>query len=187
MRSIRLFLLAAVVAAAAGCGDALGPQTWSAIPDTVTLYSASRTELTGLPSGYDFTTGLSITVESPGQGGSWDLVVADQTGGGFAFLPSGAVVGGTTGAGIAPLPGQTFDAVKEAPSDTTAFTRASGVPVTVDGVYAIRTRRVNCSLGSGVHYAKLHVIATDPARGTVQFEVVHNPFCDDRKLIPPQD
>ncbi|MBX6362451.1 MAG: hypothetical protein IRZ00_01175 [Gemmatimonadetes bacterium] len=187
MRSIRLFLLAAVVAAAAGCGDALGPLTWYDLPDTVTLYSVSRPQLTGLPSGYDFASGLSVTVETPGQGGNWDLVVADQTGGGFAFLPSGAVLGGTSGAGIAPLPGQAFDAVKVAPSDTTAFTRASAVPVTVDGVYAIRTRRVSCSLGSGVHYAKLHVIATDSARGTVQFEVVHNPFCDDRKLVAPQD
>ncbi|HET9984797.1 MAG TPA: hypothetical protein VFQ38_14465 [Longimicrobiales bacterium] len=187
MRSIRFFFLAAVVALAAGCGDALGPQTWSAVPDTVTLYSASRTELTGLPSGYDFTTGLSITVESPGQSGSWDLVVADRTGGGFSFLPSGAVLGGSGGAGIAAVSGQTLDAVKEAPSDTTAYARSTDVPVTVDGVYAIRTRRVNCSLGSGVHYAKLHVISTDPVRGSVQFEVVRNPFCDDRKLIPPQN
>ena len=65
MRVSRLFLPIAALAVAA-CNDNLGPLQWSDLPDTVTLYSASRPALTGRASGFDFTGPRAVVLELPG-------------------------------------------------------------------------------------------------------------------------
>ncbi len=53
MRFSRIFFLPLVVVAAAACNDTTGTVAWSDVPDTVTLYSASRADLLGHPSAFD--------------------------------------------------------------------------------------------------------------------------------------
>lgn len=178
-----LIVLAAAVFTA--CDDSLDLGTWDATPDTVALYSLSRPDLLGFPSGYDFANRRVIEVEQPGATDNWDVALAQQDNA-LQLVPAGAFQGQTSRAGIATITGQPFDAVTEAPSDTARF---SAQPVTLQpgGVYVIRTRRVVCGFGTAVHYAKIQAVTVDPADGIATFAVVANPFCNDRSFIPPED
>jgi len=55
--------------------------------------------------------------------------------------------------------------------------------------YVIRSRREACGAfgGTGVRYAKMKALALDAMAGSFRFEVVRNPYCNDRRLIPPED
>lgn len=148
------------------------------------LYSASRTDLLGFPSAYDFVNRVVIKVENPGATGTWDVVLAGGAAGPLQLVPAGAFEGQTSRAGIALINGQTFEALTTAPSDTAAF---SSQPVTIQtgGVYVVRTRRYACSFSTAVNYAKVKAVAVDPAAGTARFAVVRNPYCNDRSFVPP--
>lgn len=177
--------LLAVAVTAAGCNNPYGPATWDATPDTVTLYSLSRADLLGQPSGFDFINLAPVVVESPGATGSWDAALAESNGG-FVMLPSSAFTGVASRAGIAILTNASFDAVTEAPKDTLAF-QQQAVPLQVGGVYVLRTRSDVCPdlLSTGVRYAKMEVLDLDETGGTARFMVVRNPYCSDRSFTPP--
>ncbi|HUP89893.1 MAG TPA: hypothetical protein VM100_11095 [Longimicrobiales bacterium] len=181
---VRFLLLILAAVASGACDDALGPQAWDATPDTITLYSASRTDLLGFPSGYDFVNRTPIRVEAAGTVGAWDVVLAGTTT--LQLVPAGAFQGNPSRAGIAVITGATFDALKEAPSDTAAFTQQ---PVTIanGGVYVVRTRRYACSFSTAVNFAKVKVVALDVAAGSARFAVVRNPYCNDRSFVPPEN
>jgi len=173
--------------ASLGCGDDLGLGTWLAIPDTSVIYSLSRPELLRRPAAYDFVQLRRVVVEDPGTTGTWDVVLAEE-GGQFVIVPasnfplltdSRAVVGVTTNT--------TLESLREAPGDTTAYSRAP-VRLREGAVYVVRTRREVCvGFGSGVRYGKFQVISMDAAMGAVTITAVRNPFCNDRKLIPPDE
>jgi hypothetical protein len=77
--------------------------------------------------------------------------------------------------------------VREAPGDTSAYSRAE-VPLNEGAIYILRSRRASCfTFGSGVYYAKLKALEVEAAAGTFRFEVVRNPNCNDRALIPPEE
>jgi hypothetical protein len=175
------FILLAAISTAA-CDEELGLQEWDATPDTVSLYSLSRTDLLGLPSAYDFSNQRVVEVEAPGAGGNWDFALAGTTQ--LELIPAPAFEGQASArAAIAPITGQTFESLMEAPSDTSKFTRQP-VPITVGAVYAIRTRRVACGFSTSVHYGKIKVLTADPVKGSASFSVVVNPFCNDRSFEP---
>ena len=167
---------------AAACEDQF-TQEWVARPDTVELFSLSRAELIGRPSAYDFIDGVPLPVETPGVTGRWDVVLVDQ-GNDLALMPASAFSGLDTRAGIATLGPGTLEAVKEAPRDTAQFKRTA-VAIRVGTIYVVRSRRESCGFGSGVRYAKLEALSIDKARGTLRFRTIVNPYCNDRKLIPP--
>jgi hypothetical protein len=173
--------------ALAGCGDSLGLATWSATPDTVTLFSLSRPELLGRPSAYDFVLLTPINVESSSATGNWDIVLEERSGA-FVMVPASNFPTVTSRAGIAlQANATTLEQVTEAPSDTSLF-RRDPVPIQPGSVYVVRSRRESCAtLGSGVFYAKIRALTIDASVGTFVFEVVRNPYCNDRKLIPPED
>ncbi|HEX6559521.1 MAG TPA: hypothetical protein VF021_08660 [Longimicrobiales bacterium] len=179
---IRFAVVLTVAVALAACNDGLGPQPWDATPDTVSLYTASRPDLLGLPSGYDFVNLTPVRVEANSAAGNWDVVLTGQ--GPMQMVPAGAFQGQTSRAGIATITNQGFDALAKAPTDTAAF---SAQPVTLaeGGVYVVRSRRAPCSFSTAVHYAKVLVLRVDAASGLVRMAVVRNPYCNDRSFVPP--
>jgi hypothetical protein len=128
---------------------------------------------------------LSIAVENPVAAGHWDVAVIDQSGG-LALMPAGAFSGLESRAGIATITAQTtLEELKEAPRDTAAFSDAA-VAALAGRIYVIRSRRENCGFGTfGVRYTKLEVLQVNTTAGTLSFRKITNPYCNDRKLIPP--
>lgn len=179
----KLFLVSAGLVSAVGCGDDLGLDDWSAIPDTVTIFSLSRSDLINLPSAYDFVNHSALRVESPIAAGRWDLAVLHE-GSELALVTAGGFPGQNSRAAIAPITGTGFEELAEAPEDTTRYT-VGPVVVQAGQVFAVRTRRAECSFSLSVRYAKLRVLDVDPAAGSVRFVAITNPFCNDRELIPP--
>jgi hypothetical protein len=191
LRAAFLVVLAAGLATAA-CDDPIGIGDWSAVPDTVTVFSISRSEYVGRPSAFDFINGFVVAIDASPVNCQqspcipFDLVLSEQAGA-LVLLPSGIVEGRSTRAGIALAPaGQTFETLAEAPRDTAQYRHATPTPVQVGQLYIVRSRTSNCSaISSGFRYGKLEALSLDPARGIASFRFVRNPFCDDRALIPP--
>lgn len=179
----RLFLISAALASTLGCGDDLGLDDWNAIPDTVTIFSLSRPDLINLPSAYDFVNHSALRVESPIAAGRWDLAVRHE-GNALALVTAGGFPGQNSRAAIAPITGTTFEELAEAPEDTTRYT-VGPVVVQPGQVFAVRTRRAECSFSLSVRFAKMRVLDVDPVAGSVRFVAITNPFCNDRELIPP--
>lgn len=174
--------------ATAACSDPLEPVNWTAVPDTVTLYSASRTTYVNEGSVLDITSDPVSTypLEAPGATGNWDFVVLEQ-GGSLALVPAVSFSSLTQSRSrIAVMGTSDFAGLDRAPGDTTAYT-AQPVPLQEGAVYVLRSRRSSCGYTAGHRYAKVTPIDVDAARGTVQLVVIRNPFCDDRNLIPPGD
>ncbi|MCI0435066.1 MAG: hypothetical protein L0271_15710 [Gemmatimonadetes bacterium] len=170
-----------------GCDDGLGLGTWVALPDTSVIYSLSRPELLRQPAAYDFVQLRRITVENPGATGTWDAALAEE-GGVFVLVPASnfpLLTGSTAAIGLTTH--TTLETLTEAPGDTAAYSRQP-VELREGAVYVVRTRRDVCiGFGTGVRYAKFKVIAIDAAMGAVTIAAIRNPFCNDRKLIPPDE
>ncbi len=184
MRFSRIFFLPLVVLAAAACNDNTGPTAWSDVPDTVTLYSASRASLLGKASGFDFTTPRTVVVESASEAQSFDLLLADQ-GGNFSLIPSGVILGNANRAGLAPVTADSLHAIRQAPTDTTQFVTSHLVPIHVGDFFVARSRRVSCVLTTGSYYSKLQILAVNADSGTVKLAFARNPYCGDTSLVPP--
>jgi hypothetical protein len=185
VQKLRLFIPLLALAVAA-CDDPFGPQIWSATPYTLTVYSASRAEYTGLVSAFDLTSDpvLPISIEAPGATGNWDFVLIEQQNG-LALLPGGALEGLVSRARIGVIEGRDFLTVAEAPRDTAAYS-AGPVALRTGVVYVMRSRRSNCGFTTGHRYAKMQVLEVDQARGVAHMAIVRNPYCDDRSLVPPE-
>lgn len=182
----RLIPLAVLLVAA--CDDPFGPAVWDATPDTIFLYSASRAEYLGRGSAIDITTspiGL-LPLESPAVTGNWDFTLTDHEGG-LALVPASAFRGLESRARVGVLPNRELEEVTQAPRDTTAF-GVEAVPLRAGDVYIVRSRRASCGgAATGFRYAKLRPVAIDVAAGTMRFEIVRNPYCDNRSFVPPED
>ncbi len=176
-------LAAALLMGPLACGDDPFAFNWSDRPDTVVLYSLARPEL-NVPSGFNFLSAATVTIESPRSTGAWDVAL-DTRGSDLVLLPPGAL-GVDSRARIAPLDGLTLADVEEAPSDTAVYVSASPVPVRAGTVYIVRTDQRAGSFGSRcVYYAKMEAIEIDVGEGTLRFQHVTNPVCNDRRLVPP--
>ena len=84
----------------------------------------------------------------------------------------------------------------QAPRDSTASAwpplsapySVEPVPLVAGDVYIVRSRRASCGgVSSGYRYAKLRPVEINVAAGTYTFEIVRNPYCDDRSFVPPED
>lgn len=182
----RLIPLAVLIVAA--CDDPFGPAIWNARPDTVLIYSASRAEHIGRASAVDITTlpVAPLPLEAPGVTGNWDIALTDLDGG-LAIVPASAFEGLESRARIGVVPNSELDDVTQAPRDTAEFT-VDPLPLREGDVYLIRSRRATCGGGSaGYRYGKLRPVAIDEAAGTLRFEIVVNPFCDNRSFVPPEE
>lgn len=188
----RTFGIMAAALAAAGsvaCGDDLtGPTNWTAVVDTVTLYSLARPELQGLPSGVDFVAsgGRPVVVEALGATGNWDIALSERNGQ-LVLLPPGAVAGApSSNAAIAVIRDQAFEQLARAPTDTTAFESQEPVTLEQAPVYVVRSH-LNPSFRACFYYAKLELVDVDPAVGRARLRYTRNPLCNNRDLIPPDE
>jgi hypothetical protein len=175
--------VAAAASFAAGCSDPASVITWNGAADTVTIYSASRPELAGRISGFDFVNGYRVAIDAPATAGSFDIALIDA-GGSLALVPNGVLEGRTNGAGLYAAT-DPFESLVEAPKDTLLYKRTGTFPLPRGQSYVIRSRDSSCSgVGSGFFYSKLQVLNVDVQRGTATFQWVRDPFCDDRRLVP---
>jgi hypothetical protein len=177
-RAARVPLLVAVLALAA-CGDELTDPSWLAAADTAVLFSLARPEL-DLESAFSFLDRVAVPLERPGAATQWDVAVDTRAGQLVLLTPN--AMGINSRARIAALPGQSFDLVVEAPADTLLYTATTPVPVQLTAVYVVRT---NARSGGCSSYAKLQALAIDVAAGRLEFKYDTNPFCNDRRLVPP--
>jgi hypothetical protein len=178
------YLVLMLAAGLAACNDPYGPRLWSAAPDTVELYSLSRSEFIGRASAFDFVSAFAVPVEAPGATGAWDVALVDGPGG-LHLMPASAFAGLNSRAAIATLgPGQLSDLV-EAPRDTAAY-HSTAVRVEPNTLYVIRSRRADCGFGTtGFRYAGVRAVEIDAPAGRLAFEYFRNPYCNDRSLVPP--
>lgn len=181
-------LIPLVVLIVAACDDPYGPAMWSATPDTVLIYSASRPEHIGRASAVDIATQgvLPLPLEAPGVSGNWDFALTDVADG-LAIVPASAFEGLESRARIGVDTVLSFEDVTEAPRDTAQFT-VDPLLLREGDVYVIRSRRApTCGGGgAGFRYAKLRPLAIDEAAGTFRFEIIINPYCDNRSFVPPE-
>lgn len=179
----RMFVVAAATLTVIACGDDLGLDDWEAVPDTVTIYSLSRSDLIGKPSAYDFVNHIELRAESPASAGVWD-VAARHENGQLAVAPAASFEGQNSRAAIAAVSGTSFEELAEAPADTTQFSTAPLV-VAPGQVFVVRTRRAPCAFSNSIRYGKAKVLEVDATAGFIKFVAITNPFCNDRALIPP--
>jgi hypothetical protein len=185
LRRLRLAALGLALLFGSACDDGFGPRVWADTPDTLTIYSITRPELLGRASGVDLVSLRLVVLEAALETGSWDFALAEQDGE-FVILPQSVVPGLESRAGIAPVSETTLDQVLEAPAEADLF-QQEALEIEIGQVYVLRSRRTSCELGSGVYYGKMKALALDEASGTFKLEIVRNPYCNDRSLIPPED
>ena len=185
--SRRPLLAAAVALSTLGlgaCGEDPFQVRWSADVDTVTLFSLARPDL-GLGSAFNFDQRRILVVETPGSTGEWDIAV-DDDGARMSLVPP-AALGIDSRAGIAPLPGLTFDEVTEAPADSAAYVVDERVPVEIGTVYAVRTSEARGFFGElCVYYAKMVPTVANLEDRTLEFFFDASPVCNGRSLVPTE-
>lgn len=179
LRSTSRLVGALVILSTAACGDDPFRVDWEARPDTILLYSLARPEL-GLPSAFNFNRRQFVEIENPGATGNWDLAL-DTRDGELVFLMPGSM-GIQSRARIAKLEGASFDEVRVAPADTTAYTENPEL-VEFGSIYVIQTDQT----GQCVYYSKIEPLEADVTLGTLRLVHDGSPVCNSRDLVPPQD
>lgn len=177
-----------------GCDDRLGPEHWSAIPDTVELYSWDRPEYQGFSAGFDMVGrqldqphGQPVAVDNPGSSGNWDFALRERDGQLF-LMPAGVMKNLDLGSGIAHRPNESFESLTKIPGNPEVYTFSEFVEIEEGEVYALRSRRFygGFSGQSCFLYGKLRPISLDQTEGILRFEIITNPNCNDRSMIPPK-
>ncbi len=176
-------LLVTSVLGSTACGEDIFDVKWvNSSVQTVLIYSLTRPEL-NLPSGYDFVNRNPIEVQRPGATGFWDLLV-DTRDGELLFFPPGAL-GIESEVMILALPDTTFDAVIEAPQDSTLYTKDQPLLIQPGTVFILRTHVGASQFGVPcAFWGKIETTEVEPALGTVVFIYDVSPLCDDRGLVP---
>lgn len=156
---------------------------WTAIEDTVTLYSLARTEYTDQPAAFDFYNRMPVVVEQPigSDPMIFDMALSEEDGA-MVLLPAGVFATFTIEPGIAmDSSGTSFHDLAVAPRD--GYVTDAPVPVRTDVVYTVRTRRDG---GGCSRYGKFEILEADP-QGVITFRQIRNNLCNDRELIPSED
>ncbi len=188
LRLTRLPLLAAAVFTAA-CDDPFANPAWSDVPDTVTVFSAYRPEYAGMPSAINLTGNFLslVAIEDLGAATEWDFMLGDAAGA-LLWIPSSVVPGQEDSrSSIAAMDASSLDEVTRAPEPTADRYTKEPVALEEGAVYVLRSRRSSTCYVRGSNYAKMKVIALDFALGTAELEIVRNPYCDNRDLVPPDE
>ncbi|TVR64397.1 MAG: hypothetical protein EA422_06640 [Gemmatimonadales bacterium] len=179
---VLLFLWIGLLFTATACGDDPFQIQWSENPAETTLYAMDRQEL-NRPSAFDMLQRRRVVLESPQTQGRWDFAV-DRQGGSLVLLPPRAL-GVTSQAAIAPMPGVSFEELREAPSDTTLYITRDPVPLQVGNTYAVRTHEQRGRFGQiCTYYGKLEVVGLRSEDGVLIFRHDTSPECNSRRLVP---
>jgi hypothetical protein len=184
-RSPSRLLPALAVLALAACNEEpdFGFGDWEVAYDTVTLYSADRPDLQGLPAAYDILATRTLRIEDSGATGNWDFVLTGGVEGPLTLTPLGAFFDVGNNAGLATLPGEDFETLESAPSGNAAYVTDASIPLATGNVYVVRSRQS----GNCMSFAKLEPLEIDQAEGTLTFQLSANPNCNDTDLVPPED
>ncbi len=182
MRSLALFGVTLVLAAA--CGDPLGllPAAISNRTDTVSLYALSGTAI-AQPSAYEMI--VFRRAVRTDQVAEFDFAFEIDSAGRALLLPTGALhLGRASGIQTVDMP---FDSVRFPPNGN--YQLDSAVVVDSNDVAVIHSRTLTCSFGlAAVLFAKLHVLAIDTTSGPngrrIDFEILANYNCGYRGLEP---
>lgn len=181
-RIIALTAVAVIFLGSVACGEDPFRVRWEVNPTEATLFSLAQPDV-NLPSAFDFVGRRTVQIESAAATGRWDIAV-DGNGIAMFLLPPGAL-GVTSRAGIATIPGASFDEVREAPSDTTRYASAQAVPLELGSVFVVRTRQEQNQWGQVcVFYAKLEPLEINATDGIVTFVFDASPECNNRRLVP---
>lgn len=188
LRLTRLPLLAVALLTAA-CDDPFANPAWSDVPDTVTVFSAYRPEYAGMASAINLTGNFLslVAIDDLGAATEWDFMLGEDEGN-LLWVPSSVVPGREDSrSSTARMQETTLEEVRRAPEPS--GDRYSKEPVVLEEgvVYVLRSRRSNTCYIRGSNYAKMKVIALDPALGTAEIAIVRNPYCDNRDLVPPDE
>ncbi len=182
-RRAALLLLAAV--APAGCGSSTSFDfARPSEPEEYTLFDLVAAPI-DRPSGLNLLSGRGSGLPREtrlDQTSEWDFAFA-QLEGQPVWLPRGFFETLEASSGIRELP-LAFEAVENVPDKLDEYETLAPVPVTVGGVYAIRSRPDPAlSLPCNV-YAKVVVDAVggDPVRADIR--VLWNPNCDNTNVTP---
>lgn len=155
-----------------------------------TLILSADTTVIGLPAGNAEGSAIDIVrssgdfdlVRNPERltdAEQWDLALR-STPAGLVFRPFTPVASSLRGAGIT-VSGRSFAELDKAPRGTSAY-GTDPVPVTLNGVYLLRSRQFLSGSSLCVKYAKLQVLEINQAASTVRFGLVINEGCDDERL-----
>jgi hypothetical protein len=180
----RVALAASLLMGLNACGDDPFAYDWFDTPDTTVIYSLQVPLDQQLGSGFDFYGRSLVQVEAAGATGNWDVALDTQNGA-LVLLPPGAL-GITARAGIASMGAIPFADLTQAPGDTLLYELNDPVLLTVGDVYAIRTNRRVGNFGSScVYYGKITPITLDATAGSMEFQFVTSPICNNRDLVSP--
>lgn len=182
IRRLASGLVLSAVLVVAACGDDPFAIPWIENPRESLLFSLDREEF-DRPSGFEMLLGLRVIIESPGAGGNWDWAL-DRREGELVMLPP-SMLGITSRAAIAPVPGVSFDQLEEAPADTLLYVTNDPVPVRLGTTYVVRTREQSDGFGRICQFfGKVEPLEVDHEAGTLRFLYDTSPVCNDRRLIP---
>jgi hypothetical protein len=182
MRSFGNIVLLPLLIATAACGRDPFALEWIASADTVRLYAISRPE-PNIETGFDFGARRTVRIEAPATTTSWDLAV-DFEDGRAVFLTPG-FFGVDSDAALVELPDENFDDIEEAPEDDDVYIENQAIPVNLESLYVVRTRRLRSNYGQLCnHYAKMVPLDMDPDERTVVFVFDTNGICNSRKMQP---
>ena len=78
-----------------------------------------------------------------------------------------------------------FADLTQAPGDTLLYELNNPVPLTVGTVYAVRTNRRTTGFGVCVYYGKIMPLTLDATAGSMEFQFVTSPICNNRELVSP--
>jgi len=181
--SFGLVVAVTTYAVFAGCTTTvLPPPTNLNVVDTVTLYAIHGTPIT-TPSAYLLNGPVLVyTAQTP----TFDFAFDIDSTGTPVLQPFGALVkvrnDSLTQPGLLPT-GSSFGAMTLAPTSGYGITQS--VAVSVESVVLARSSAQICPDGlASALYAKLHVLALDPTRRTITFEILSDQNCGYVSLVP---
>lgn len=176
-RTRRWIALLCVLAAAGACDDPLANEERPPAEGGDRIYSLTRAEYAGRPSGFALAPPdpRAVEVDAPDAAGTWDVALADRDGG-LELLPA-AALDGQVDARIVRVTDRTFAELTEAPESLEEYD-TTAVVLEADAVYVVRSG----PRGACVYYSKLRPVDVDAAAGTARFEYLLNQNCGVRDL-----
>ncbi len=131
------------------------------------------------PSAFDVVSSSPVRVA---QNSRWDFVFFLRPDGTAHFKPRGLIIGERSDAGLQKLV-RPFEEVDQVPA--TGYQRVVPMEVEVGDVLAVQSQR-DASFGNlrCRRYGKLEILAIDAGAGTITFQHLINPNCENRNTTP---
>ena len=176
----RMPLLAVIAIGVAACGDSTSVETL-ANPDepTEALLNDFLDQEVREASAFDVVSSSAVRLDSNSR---WDFIFQILGDGTAQLKPRGAVIEEVSDAGLIKLD-VTFEEVRSAPDRGYQLLRAMAIEE--GDILAVRSQRDASFQGLRCRrYGKLEVLTIDKQAGTMTFNHLINPNCENRNLVP---